>query len=167
MNYVSVSLLSIFLIFFEISFLPYFKVFGATPYVFLAFIILLSIRVRWFFTYWIAFLGGLIFDYSTGSNLGLFVATFVFISMISRALFFRKTNYLSIASYTWLIVFGTVLTFIFQIYMLQRDGFSEWSGFFLSLASKTLFTLLIGFILFKILDRYMDWLNKSIEERYR
>lgn len=167
MSYLSTILISLLLIYFELSFLPYFKIFGVTPYIFLAFMILLSIRARWYFTYWVAFFGGLIFDFTTGSNVGIYVATFVFMAMISRALFFKKLNYLSIASYVWLMTLGTSLTFIFQAYFLYQDRFNEWSKFFFILSMKITTTLLAGLILYKMLDRYMDWLNKKLEERFR
>ena len=167
MTYVFTTLISIILVFTELSFLPYFKIFGVGISIFLPFIILLSIRVRWYYTFWLAFFGGLIFDYSSGSNLGLFVAIFVFMAMISRALFFKKTNYLSLASYIWLITFGTVLTFILQAFWLYKSGFTDWGQFFLILVIKIILSVIAGLLLYKIFDKFLEWVNKKQEERYR
>lgn len=161
------SLISILFGMLETSFLPYFRIFGSVPFITLAFICLLSVKYRGFFHFFIALFCGMYFDYISGSYPGLFTAVFVTTAIVGRAFFYRDTGYDSGKSFFWLTFGSSTAIYVFSLIALFFIGPVDYLSFVTRYISGIVSTLIFSLFTYRIFDKYVDFLNKQNEEKYR
>lgn len=167
MSYLLTIFIAAGLVFLETSLLPHFKIFGAVPFLALAFIIGIAVRYRGMFHFLLAFTIGIYIDYISGGVPGLFTGIFVFTVIIGRLMFFRDTGYDASHSFLWLLGISVSVVYLIQFTTLYQAGFNGWQPFLLIYASTMAQTFIAGYLMFSLFNKYFDWLNKKDEERHR
>jgi rod shape-determining protein MreD len=151
----------------ETSFLPHFKLFGAAPFITLAFIVALSLKNRGYFHIFIAFAAGLYFDFVSNGTPYTFLAIFILTVIVTKAFLYRETSYDIMPSFLGTLTVSSLLIYLLQLPTIVKVDFVGWQNYLLTVVTGVLMTILFGYILFTILGGYFDWLAKASEERFR
>lgn len=167
MAYFVATLITLFITIIETSLLPFFQIFGAVPFVFLAFLSLLSVRYQGIFHIFIAFIAGLFFDAVSSGFPGVFTIVFISNAMIGRTFFYKDTGYNSTQSFYILLGTSAVILYVIQGIGLLLSGDLIWWDFGVVSLIGVILTLITGFVVMKYLETFVEWLNKKAVERFR
>jgi len=149
----------------NISFLPHILISLSQIVLILPFISLYSLRDKSIFPYILAVFAGLLYDGATVSVFPIFAVTFLLIVLAGKNIFSKITSY------------GVERTSL----LLTAIGFfvlvlSDWERLLLSYTNLHLYfalgmsfiaIMVIHFVLFRIFQRYFDWVEKTTSERFR
>lgn len=167
MVYITLLLISSLLAFLDLSFMPYFSVFHATPFLLLPFLVLLSIKYKGYSHLFFALVFGILYDFATIGFVGRFTQIFLITIILGRLIFFRETSYETVGSFLILTTISTVLIYLSELYTLARFGFAGWQNYLIIMSVGVFLTLVFGLILRKMTYSYIEWLNKKYEESKR
>jgi len=167
MNWLTIILISLGLILFELCLKPLINIYGAVPLLVVPFLVMLSIKYRGYIHYFLAIFFGIIFDSLSYESNWRFTFIFVAITILGRTLFFRESNYNVWQSYMILISISVFAIYLSQINVLINDNFVGWSNFAVISVLSIILTLIVGALLYRYLNGYVDWLNKKRSEDYK
>ena len=161
--FVSLIITLVFAIF-ELSFGHSFQVFGAVPYITLAFLVSLSVRSRNYFQIFLALIAGLLFDFASIHAFPVFTIIFVLIMILGRIVFYRKTSYKSLNSFVVLLLISVVVVYLISLPTLINNQFLGWQNYLKTFIAGIILTTVIGLIIYRLLEPYYSWLDKKTEK---
>lgn len=161
--FVSLIITLVFTIF-ELSFGHSFQVFGAVPYITLAFLVSLSVRSRNYFQIFLALIAGLLFDFASIHAFPVFTIIFVLIMILGRIVFYRKTSYKSLNSFVVLLLISVVAVYLISLPTLINNQFLGWQNYLKTFIAGIILTTVIGLIIYRLLEPYYGWLDKKTEK---
>jgi len=151
----------------ELSVLPYFKLFDATPFLLIPFFVILSVKYKGLFHLFLALIFGIVFDFATVGVFGKFTFIFLITVILGRLLFYRDSSYDTSQSFFILLVISTLLVYSSQLYLLYTLNFNGWQNFLLITILGLVYTLICGLVIYRLSGKYIDWLNKKHDESYK
>ncbi len=152
------------LVFLELSLGHYFLIFGTGAYVTLAFLASLAIRSRNYFQVVLAFVAGVFFDFASIYSFPLFTTVFLLVMLAGRTVFYQKTSYKTLNSFIVLLLVSTLLLSSASLPILVRNDLVGWQNFVLTISVNLILTLSVGLILYRLLEPYYNWLDKKTEK---
>lgn len=167
MLYLFTILIMVGLISFETSLLPYFQVNGVVPFVVLSFLAALAVRYQGTFHLVLAFLTGVYFDSISSVFPGTFTIIFTCTMLLGRLVFFRETGYNAFQSFLILLSTSSIILYIIFGVNLLLSNSMVWIDYIVTTVIAIALTTIFGYFIYKTFDRYIDWMNKKTEERFR
>lgn len=149
----------------NVSLLPHILISLSQIVLVLPFISLYSLRDKSIFPYILAVFAGLLYDGATVSAFPIFAVTFLLIVLAGKNIFSKITSY-GVERTSLLL---TVIGFFAIILSDWERLLTSYTNINLYLAVGTSFVVIIfiHFILFRVLQRYFDFVEKTTSERFR
>ena len=163
MPFLATFLISIILVFLELSFIPYFDIFGVTPFLFLPFLVDLSLKSRNNFIPILATIAGLFFDFASNGNYPFYTILFIAIALIDRIFFYRKSNYSNKFTYLGIVTISILIVYLFKAETILSNK-EYWQGFLFSYLICVLLSLVFAVIIDRALEKYFIWLEEKTEK---
>jgi rod shape-determining protein MreD len=167
MAVITLVLFSFVLTFLELSVMPFFKVFEATPFLVVPFLVILSVKYKGLFQLFLAFVIGAVFDFAAVGTFGRYTLIFLITVLAGRILFFRESNYNSGQAFLTLTILTTLSIYGSQLYVLYRQNFAGWQNFLVIIVSGLVLTLIFAALVYRFSEGYIEWLNKKHSESYK
>jgi len=164
MAFVVTLLIAMLLTFLELSFLPYFSLYSISPLLVLPFLIDLSLKSRNNILPIIAFMAGIIFDFSAGSTVPFYTILFLLAVMIDRIIFYRKSSYSNKITYISIMAVTVIIVYISKLEVLYNNQFSHWQDYLFSFFTCLVLTIIFGLLIDRVLERYFLWLEERTEK---
>ena len=151
------------LIWFELSFLPFFSIRQVKPDFPLIFLVFYAFRINWKSVVPLAFLVGILQDLVTNSFFGLHAASYMGGALLLQFLAIRldrEKRWIHLAS-LFSVSWFSILLFLLLAFLVQELRY--WSeGMFLKTLLIAAYTTVVGFF---ILPLFEKWLSKPLQER--
>ena len=165
MVYISSFAIGILLAYLDLSFLPHLLPWYATPILIVPFLAILSIKDATIFPIILAFIIGFVYDASSLGGLPIFTVSLVLMVLLSKILFSRLSNYGIMR--TSLLLSSIALAIIYaSSYQLILSNFSNYNVY-INIAISAAITLIFCAVIYLILRKYFDWIEKTTSERFR
>jgi hypothetical protein len=151
----------------EVSFLPHFRVFNLVPFITLAFFVGLGVLFRGVFHILLAFVVGVFFSSISGTYIWLFPIIFVLVVVVGKYFFFRETGYNATQSFLILYLISSAIILLFNSVPFLLKQPELWPKYLWLFLTAIILNFVFGLVIYRIFDKYYDWLNKKFEESYR
>jgi len=152
------------LTFFELSFGHHFLIFNSTAYITLAFLVSLSFRSRNYFQIFLALIAGLLFDFASVYEFPVFTTIFLMVMLLGRVIFYRKTSYKSLSTYIIFLLISSLMIYLISFPILFDNNFLGWQNYLITTVTGVLLTILVGLVIYRILEPYYNWLDRKTEK---
>lgn len=149
----------------NVSLLPHVSITLSQIVLVLPFISLYSLRDKSIFPYILAVFAGLLYDGATVSVFPIFAVTFLLIVLVGKNIFSKITSYgvertsllLTVIGFFAIVLSGweRLLTSYTNIHL------------YLSVGVSFIAIVVIHFVLFRVFQRYFDFVEKTTSERFR
>ncbi len=163
MPFLVTFLISMALVFLELSFMPYFVIFEVTPFLFLPFLIDLSLKSRNNFIPIIATLAGMLFDFASNNSYPFYTILFIAITLVDRFFFYRKSNYSNKFTFLGLVTISITIVYLFKTRILINN-WDSWQTYLFSYLICILLSLTFAVIIDRVLEKYFLWLEEKMDK---
>ncbi len=165
MLYLSAFLFTFVISALNVSLLPHFWPFSSQITFVLPFLAIYSLKDKTIFPYLLAVVLGLFYDSLTVASFPFFSVAFLIMTMIGKNFFSKITSY-GVERTGWLLtLIGYLIILVsgWERVAVSYTNISLYTGVALNLVSLFVFQLLI----FRLLVKYFDWVEKTTSERFR